>query len=287
LVGLLAAGPVIAHGPERPDAAPTLATAWTLDPWLLLPLAGFGLLQAVALRRLHRRGVRLAGPLAVLAVGLGWLALLLALVWPLDAYGEWSLSAHMAQHMLLMAFVPPLLLALPPAALLHAWSPTALRTLRGPLAWVSSARWGGSAALTVATALQSAAIWIWHWPPLMQAALVNDPLHYAMHASFLLTGLLFWWCLLQSLRAAALGYAGGAAAVLVTMMQMGLIGALLTFSPRPLYAFYVGRVESLGLTALADQQLAGLIMWVPASLPYLLGGLWLLHAWLGRLQQRA
>ncbi len=70
-------------------------------------------------------------------------------------------------------------------------------------------------------------------------------------------------------------------------MQMGFIGALLTFSRRTLYPVYAGRAPVLGLETLADQQLAGLIMWVPASVPYVLGGLWLMQQGLRRAERRS
>ena len=266
------------------DGPPTLAGAWTLDPWLLLPLLLFAALHALGLWRLRRQRAR-PGPVTLLAAAAGWTTLALALVWPFDAYGEWSLAAHMTQHMLLMAAVPPLLFAgALSEALLQLFPPGLLRAAGGGL---RAARGGGaSLPLLAATLLQAAVMVLWHWPPWMQAALASDPLHYLMHASFLGAGMGFWWCLQQSLRAPRLGYGGGALAVLSTMMPMGLVGALLTFAPRPLYPHYLGRSELLGLAPLADQQLAGLVMWVPATLPYLIGGLWLLRAWLRRLEAR-
>jgi putative membrane protein len=288
LVAAAWCSPAIAHAPDgEATQAPALAQAFSLDPWLLLPLALLLALHALALVRLRQSAA--VGGATLAAAAAGWLCLLLATVWPLDRLGEWSLAAHMGQHLLLMAFVPPLLLvALPPGRALHGlpsrWQRPVGRALR-PL--IDPARLGTSAALTVGTAVQTAVMWGWHWPPLMQLALVDDLVHYAMHASFLAAGLLFWWSLLLSLRAPGSGYAPGAAAIVVAMMQMGLMGALLTFAPRPLYAFYVGRVEQLGLSALEDQQLAGLLMWVPASLPYLVGGVWLLHRWLARMERHS
>jgi putative membrane protein len=287
--GMLLAGTARAHAPSDGSShgAPTLSTAVTLDPLLLVPLLAAMCLHALGIMRLRRRSAQAVGSMALSMVVLGWCALLLALVWPLDAYGEWSLAAHMAQHMLLMAVAPPLLLlALPPAAVLHAMPTSLVRAAPGLWRGIASPRWGGGIFLTIATLLQIVVMWLWHWPPVMQAALVSDPLHYLMHASFLASGLLFWWCLLLSIRAPSPGYASGATAVVAVMMQMGLMGGLLTFSRRVLYPFYDGRVDQLGLSALEDQQLAGLIMWVPAAVPYLVGGLWLLHSWLERLQQR-
>jgi putative membrane protein len=284
----MAGGTVSAHAPDATATqAPPLAAAFSLDPWIMLPLSLLLVLHLLALVRM-RRSVAVGGG-TVAAAAMGWLCLLLATLWPLDRLGEWSLAAHMAQHLLLMAFVPPLLLvALPPALTLHALPSRWQRPLGRALRPLSNPAWlGTSAALTVATALQTAVMWGWHWPPLMQLALVDDLVHYTMHASFLAAGMLFWWSLLLSLRAPGAGYAPGAAAIVAAMMQMGLMGALLTFAPRVLYPFYVGRVEQFGISALEDQQLAGLLMWVPASLPYLVGGLWLLHRWLARMERRS
>jgi putative membrane protein len=238
---------------------------------------------------LHMRRSSAVSGIGLGAAAVGWVCLLLATLWPLDRLGEWSLAAHMAQHLLLMAFVPPLLLAaVPPPLAVHAlptrWRQAAARMMR-PLN--DPARFGTASALTATSAVQTAVMWGWHWPPLMQLALVDDLVHYAMHASFLVAGVLFWWSLRLSLRATATGFAPGAAAIVVAMMQMGLMGALLTFAPRVLYPFYIGRVEHFGMTALQDQQLAGLLMWVPAAVPYLVGGLWLLQRWLARMERRS
>jgi len=83
------------------------------------------------------------------------------------------------------------------------------------------------------------------------------------------------------------GFFTGIVAVVGTMVQMGLLGALLTFAAVPRYPFYYERVTQLGLTPLEDQQLAGLVMWVPGAVPYLLGGLALMAVWLRRLERTA
>lgn len=91
----------------------------------------------------------------------------------------------------------------------------------------------------------------------------------------MLVGLWFWSSLARCIRDPRAGAAPAFVALVAVMMQMGLIGALLTFSPRALYPIYVTRAPALGLDPLVDQQLAGLIMWVPACLPYLIGGTWI------------
>jgi len=274
----------LAHG-ER-SGVPGLAEAWTLSPLILLPLAVFAGLYVLGLRRLWRgghpgRGVSLAEATAF-AGGAG--ALFLAAVWPFDALGNWSLAAHMAQHMLLLAVAPPLLLAARPraalaAALPPAWSRVLHRGLHAcavrPLH-----------SLAGATLANVAVMWGWHMPAALALALASEPVHWLMHASFLGAGLWLWTLLWQRLRDDAAGGAlAGTVAIVVVMMQMGFLGALLTFSRRALYPYYAARAPALDLDVLVDQQLAGLIMWVPSCLPYLAGAIWLLAREFGRLRQ--
>lgn len=275
-----------AHAPAAPEP-PTLATAWTLSPWLLVPLIAAVLLYVVGLARLWRRagagrGIRLP---ALSAGTLGLLALLAATVWPLDAFGAWSLGAHMAQHMLLLALVPPLLLAAKPVAIAANALPVGVsRALHTAFA-VPAARLAD--ALAPAAIAHSAVMWLWHLPRATAAALHSEPLHWAMHASFLLAGLWFWAALWRRLRDPDAGAGSGVVALVAVMMQMGFLGALLTFAPRPLYPVYLDRAPAVGLDPLVDQQLAGLVMWVPSCLPYLVGALWLLWRGFERLERRS
>jgi putative membrane protein len=97
-----------------------------------------------------------------------------------------------------------------------------------------------------------------------------------MQLSLLVSAFLFWRAVLQS------GVSGSVAALLATMVQMGLLGALITFAGAPLYAPHWLTTTAWGLTPLEDQQLAGLIMWVPAAAVYLAAALMLLGGWLAR-----
>lgn len=282
-LGATAPGCAFAHGGEH---APTLAHAWSLSPWLLVP-AGIALALYVAgLTRLwHRagigRGVRVP---AVAGFAAGVAALFFSLVWPLDSLGEWSLAAHMAQHMLLLALAPPLLLAgRPIATFAHALPPRIGALLHRTCERMHMRM---VQALAAATAVHVTVMGLWHLPAATSAALGNEAVHWAMHASFLLAGLWFWAAMLRRIRDVETGVGPGLVAIIAVMMQMGFVGALLTFSRRPLYAAYVERTPALGLDALSDQQLAGLVMWVPASLPYLIGGLWLMLRWFERLERR-
>ncbi|TKS55377.1 cytochrome c oxidase assembly protein [Luteimonas yindakuii] len=265
---------------------PTLAQAWTLSPMVLVPFVLLAALYALGLVRLWRqagigRGVSVAG---VGGFWSGQIALALAAIWPLDAYGAWSLAAHMAQHMLLLALVPPLLLAGKPFAvaayaLPRRWSSALHAGLHAPLTRISS--W-----LVPAAVAHSAVMWAWHLPAALEAVLASAPLHHLMHLSFLLAGMWFWAAAWRRLRDPGSGAGGGVVALLAVMMQMGFLGALLAFSQRALYPVYALRAPEVGLSALADQQLAGILMWVPSCIPYLAGGLWLLWQGLGRNERR-
>jgi putative membrane protein len=283
LVMLLAA-PARAHVPDA-SQPPDLGHAFSLDPWLAPLWVASLLLYLLGLRRLWRAGFgRGVGGGQVAAFVGGWLALGLAMVWPLDALGAWSLAAHMAQHMVLMALAPPLLLAgVPGAVWLAALPMGAARRLAAPLRTRRTrVAWRLLSGVTLVTLLQAAVMWGWHLPAAMELALRNELVHYAMHLCFLAAGLLFWAALLRSLREPSLGAGSAVAAIIATMLHMGLLSALLVFASRPLYPWYFDRAPLLGLSALEDQQLAGLIMWVPSALPYLVGGVILVAAWLAR-----
>ncbi|MEN1940127.1 cytochrome c oxidase assembly protein [Luteimonas sp. MJ174] len=278
------AGPAFGHAGH--DHPPTLATAWTPTSWLLLPLAAWILLYAVGLSRLWRRagvgtGVGVGG--AAVAVA-GVVVLLLSTTWPLDAYGEWSLAAHIAQHMLLLAFVPPLLLAGKPLAVAaHALPMRASAWLHRRLGTASTA---AAASLTAASVVHGAVLWGWHLPVAATAALESDPVHWAMHGTFLASGLWLWAAMWRRIRDPHVGSGAGVVAMVAVMMQMGFLGALLTFATRPLYPVYAERAPQLGLDVMADQQLAGVLMWVPSCIPYLAGAMWLLWHGFARLSRR-
>jgi len=129
-------------------------------------------------------------------------------------------------------------------------------------------------------------MWGWHLPAVMDLTLRDDAVHWLMHASFLAVGLWFWGALLRGIRDPGAGAGSGAVAIIGSMMAMGLLGALLTFADAPRYPTYMARARHAGVSALEDQQLAGLIMWVPSALPYLIGGLVIAALWLRRSERQ-
>lgn len=282
IFGCLATGaalPVWAALPDGPP--PTLATAWTLTPWTLLPLLLVVVLYATGcVRRWTHTGVGRADLAAAGAFACGVLTVLLALVWPLDAFAAYALSAHVAQHMTLLALAPPLLLAGRPGAVMGAAVPGDRVARRLLPRWLD----GAATALAPATVAHVGTMLAWHLPAATSAALASEPVHRAMNASVLLAGLWFWSAVWRRLRARDGGAVGGLVALVTAMMMMGFLGALLTFAPRLLYPAYSDRTLLLGIDPAPDQQLAGLLMWVPSGVPYLAVGLVLAVSLLRRLE---
>lgn len=275
LVGLLFThSSAHAHGAAAPDHLVTL------DPFALAGLAAAALAYGYGLARLRRRrATRGLPPWRVMSFGLGLALLAAALIWPLDALGEWSFAAHMGQHLLLIVLAPPLLVLGAPLAPLAAFAPA-----RRFLAYVP---WRRLTHPLAASALHGAVVWAWHAPGLFEWALRFEAAHVLEHATMLGSALLFWWALVHAARGRASGFGGSLVCLFLTMLHMGLLGALLTFAPRPLYPVYGDRPEALGLAPLEDQQLAGLIMWVPGGLGYLLAALGLAAAWLRQAERGA
>lgn len=175
-----------------------------------------------------------------------------ALWGPLDVASAFSTAAHMTQHMLLIGAVAPLLVLGTP---LPAWHAVAGRAIDTPARWfVRASRHPMACAL-----VHGMAIWFWHVPGPYELALAHEGWHWLEHASFVATALPFWHGVLRGGRRTAMP---AAAALLATLMHTGALGALLTFARAPLYAA-PGR-------DLADQQLAGLVMWVPGGAVYLI-----------------
>jgi putative membrane protein len=132
---------------------------------------------------------------------------------------------------------------------------------------------------SVAWALHAAAIWVWHAPALYQATLSSETVHTLQHVSFLGSALLFWWALLHA-REGRMARPAAVIYLFTTAVHTSLLGALLTFSTRLWYPLYDSGTLAWGLTPLEDQQLAGLVMWVPAGLSYLIASLALAATWL-------
>jgi putative membrane protein len=222
-----------------PDPADLWST-WNFDPFLIVVFAMIGAAGLFSSRASLSEAAR--SP-----YGIGALAMLLvAFVSPICALSTALFSARIAHHLLLVAFAAPLLaLAMP------------TRLSRLPV----------SPLFLVHTVL----MWLWHAPVPYEWALASVPVYWAMELTLFFSAFFMW----QAIFAARPGPA--LSGLLGSIVQMGMLGALLTFAGRPLYEPHMTTTLPYGLTPLADQQLAGLLMWVPAALPYL--AVALLIAW--------
>ena len=226
----------------------------------------------------YGRGIR---PFEALAFAAGWLTLVLALSPPLDQWSEQWLAAHMVQHELLMVIAAPLIAFGAPLIGIVWAMPSHLRhtivntVQRTPLPIV----WRIVTAPLSAFILYGLALWIWHIPALYDEALAHEAVHVIQHLCFFGTAALFWWGIVHG-RQRRFGYGAAVVYLFVTTLHGGVLGALLTVSPHAWYAPYQAHPHPSGLTPLEDQQLAGLLMWIPAGLTFVAGALFLFAAWL-------
>lgn len=261
-----------AGAPPEPHDLPF---TWRLDPWIVVPLV---LTAFVYLRGWRppdgrgRRGSFVAGLILIAA----------ALVSPVEAAADVLVSAHMVQHLLLVGLAAPLLAVSAPGAALLRGTPSivrrrfvsARRSLRIDVAWLRrfrhpTARW----LLFVVT------FWVWHASVLYAAAVERPLVHVAEHVTFIATSFLVWSSILGH-PATRLPPFVGVIAVFGLALQSVLLAALMTFARTPWYEPYASPAPGWGLDPLADQQLAGVIMWVPSGLVHSAIGIALLARWL-------
>ena len=275
--------PLLAFAHEGEPLEPhDLWSAWSFDAGIVIPL----LVAAF----LYLRGARTSRGITAKQQAYfwsGWTILALSLVSPLHPLGEVLFSAHMAQHEILMLVAAPLLVLSRPLVAFLWGLPFGWRREVGAWSKTRAVQRGWSRLTDSMTAwwLQAIALWGWHAPPMFQATIGNAWVHAAQHASFLGTALLFWWALFYA--QGERNYGAGVFYVFTTAVHTGILGALLTFAPRLWYPAYAATAPAWGLTPLEDQQIGGLIMWVPAGLVYIAAGLVMFAAWLRHSERRS
>jgi putative membrane protein len=264
-----------------------------MKPWDLAVAAGLAVsatAYAVGVVRLWRRAGRGhgLGPFSITAYAAGLGTLVLALLSPLDTLADVLFSAHMGQHELLMLVAAPLLvMGRPLYVVLWALPARARTAVTGVLERASTRRaWRAIAHPVTVLLLHAAALWIWHVPSLFEGALAHEAVHAVQHAAFFVTAALFWWTLVHG-RYGRLGYGAAVVFVFLTGLHSGLLGAMLTFARTALYPTHEARTRAVGRDPLEDQQLAGLLMWIPAGVFLMVLGLAFLSAWLGEAERRA
>jgi putative membrane protein len=288
--GALSVSPAIAAAHTGQALQPhDFWSAWTFEPLVVLVLTLSGFLYAIGLKRLWSResgaGIR---RWEATAFAIGWLCLAVALVSPVHALGGVLFSAHMTQHELLISVSAPLLVLGRPLIPFLWGLPLAWRRKLGDWARADSVgrSWGMLSMPAVAFSLHAIALWVWHLPGPYQSTLNSELMHSLQHISFLGSALLFWWTVFKS-RGSELGYGAAVFYLFGTALQTGALGALLTFAPRLWYPVYAATTGPWGLTPLEDQQLGGLIMWIPGSIPYVIAGLYMFARWLNAAEARS
>lgn len=255
------------------DAVGAALASWRLPPWPAAALALTALIYLRGWRTLaaqRRDHMAAARPAAFLA---GLAAILVAVASPLDAFAGLLLQVHMLQHILLTMVAPPLLwLGAPALPLLRGLPPRLVRRGLAPLlTWPALRRLGRALAHPAAGWLAMVSTTaIWHLPGPYQLALRSPDWHELEHATFLLTGLWFWFPVVQPWpsrprwpRWAMLPY------LLLADLFNTALAALFTFAATPLYPTYAAAPPLTAGGALADQAMAGALMWVGGSAAYL------------------
>lgn len=265
-------------------AAGDAQTGWTLAPAASLPLLISAILYGAGLWKLHRRRADASSNKTHLgratAFALGWLWLAAALLSPVDALGAKLFWVHMVQHEMLMLLAAPFLVLGRPLPLFLWALPTRVRARVGAAlhSTVLQSIWRGLTSPMMGWFLHAAALWLWHAPALFDSALRDPIVHDLQHLTFLLTALLFWSALL-TVRTRS-GAVAGVLYLFTTAAHSSVLGALITLASQPWYHAYLTSAPAFGWFALEDQQIGGLIMWVPGSMVYVAFALVLLWRWI-------
>jgi putative membrane protein len=257
-----------------------LLSAWNWNPWVIAVSAATILAYSLRYRGPFSR--RIGWLLAGLAV------FFLTLASPMDALADGYLfSAHMLQHLLLLLVVPPLILLSLPPVTMHG------RSQNGRWKWVNwivrrpVAMW----------CLGVGGMWLWHAPTLCNAAVTNGWIHRLQYVSLLVMGLAFWWPILGPWSRQRLSPLAGIVYLFSACLGCTILGIILTFAPVEVCSIYLHPIDRLGilplvqdqwgLTPAKDQQMGGLLMWVPACLIYFSGIIGLLARWYGQANDEA
>jgi putative membrane protein len=279
--------PALAHDNE---AASHLTRAqaqgsWSFEPEVVIPLIIVAAFFAIG--AIRRRGKPGGSWLQAGSFAAGWFTLVVALVSPIHKLGSQLFSIHMTQHEMLMIIAAPLLVLSRPLVWFLWALPVSWREGSGRLAKHRriAALWGVMTLPLFVWLLHGSTLWAWHIPSLYDASVEHNWVHALQHTTFLFTALLFWWTLIHG-RHGRLSYGTGVLYVFTTAIHTSILGALMTFTQQVWYPIYAGRTAAFNLTPIEDQQLGGLIMWVPAGLVFIILGLWLMAAWLRESEKR-
>ena len=261
--------------------AEAILLSWNFDPWVIIPLLGAAAIYLRGWLLLRKKLPGRFNTARLAAFQSGLLVVFLALTSPIDVFANLLLFIHMTQHILLTMVAPPLLLmGAPMLPLLRGLPRLVLIRVMGPILAIPGLRSLGAFLVRPVVALLSFSITTvaWHVPALYELALRSEFWHQVEHICFFLTGLLFWWPVVQPWpsRRHQSGWAMILYLLAADLVNTGL-SAVLCFAERVLYPSYAAAPELWGVSALADQSAAGAIMWVVGSMAFLLPVGWILN----------
>jgi putative membrane protein len=285
LLGAIVMPPsVSAHG-----VAGAAMRHWTWEPVTVALLLLSACWYAAGVRAVwHRAGIgRGVRVWQAVSFGVGLLSLWIALISPIVWLSTVLFSVHMSQHEILMLVSAPLLVFGHPLFAVLWALPRQTREAWGRWAQTPAVAraWRAVTRPFTVFALHGLALWIWHAPRLYEAALQNDAVHALEHLSFVVTAALFWWAMIHG-KYGRLGYGVAVIYIFLTAVHSSVLGALMTVAPGLLYPDYAAAGAVWHVDALEDQQLAGLLMWVPSGVVFIAFGLALFAAWLGESDKR-
>jgi cytochrome c oxidase assembly factor CtaG len=241
-----------------------LLTGWAWYPSVLIGISLWTGAYLILIGPLRRRNTwaETPKPWQQIAFHSGTLMLLLALISPLDELGdEYLFSAHMLQHLLMMFITPPLWLMGSPAWLINLILPKQLVALA---TWITRP--------VAAFIIFASVMYIWHVPALYNLAQAHEGVHIFEHLMYIGAGLIGWWPVASQAGSIISKPPAPVAMLYLFLMTIPCtaLAAILTFSSQPLYPLYVEAPRIIGLSVLEDQQMGGLLMWLPTHMVLLL-----------------
>ena len=232
---------------------------WNFDPSVIVGVLALSLLYGAGWARARRPGEPHPPGYGRLALFVGaMLSVLAALMSPIDGLSDSLMSIHMTQHILLLDIMPILLILSLTKGILR---PVTRRVTQ------LESRAGIFAHPAFAIFAYVGMMWLWHAPPLYDAALAHQGIHVLEHLCFSAAGFLYWWHLLSPIRSRMrLGGMGPVMYMVITKGLVGILGVVLAFSQGPLYPWYEHHAHYWGLSARVDQNLAGAVMALEQSI---------------------
>ena len=248
------------------------ATAWTFEPLVLVTIGVALITYTRGLMSVRPARGQFVGRKRLLSFYAGIFVAFVALTSPIDELSEDLFLFHMTQHLLLVFVAAPLILIGAPLLPMMRGIPAGFRrvtVIPGARSRVIRSLGRNVTHPMIVWSAFVVALWAWHMPPLYTAAIENELIHIAEHASFIGTALLFWWLVIEPTPfRGRIPYLGRFLFVILALTQTLPLAAMLTFTTEPWYGPYVASGGVWGIDPMTDQQIGGLMMWIGGMVSY-------------------